>query len=254
MPDTIDETNTATPPTPPVEDNEASRGRGRPSIAELEARKAALDSREEDLKRRELEAELAAAEANQALRERDLEARTVAAGRTGGLRAGNLRSDNLSEPVRGRKYKGGADMPNKFDVPREQIPDGMSYQWNNATVFGKSDPSYDSFMAQQGWEPVPAYRHPHLVPPGTPENAPIIIDGQVLVERPAELTNEALQEELDKARGEVRAKEDQLYGARPDTPVGRGLGIKKDFERPTAELPRGNYQYETPGQGGQVIE
>lgn len=232
---------------------EDKRKAGRPSSAELDARRAALDAREEDLRIKEAEAELAAAEANMAMREAQLAAKQVDAGRSNGLRAGSIRSEDVTAPVRGRRFKGRENAPGKFDIAMEDIPDGMSYQWNNSTVFGKADPAMDSFMAMQGWEPVMAERHPHLMPPGYV--GPVIVDGQILVERPVELTNEALQEELDKARGEVRAKEDQLYGARPDTPVGRSLGIKKDFERPTAELPRGaSYSYETPGQGGVVIE
>lgn len=241
------------PPVPPVEETEEKRGRGRPSTAELDARRAALDAREEEIRIQEAEVELAAAEANLAMREARIEASQVAAGRSNGVRAGTIRSEDVTVPVRQRKYKGGLGNKNKFDIAMEDIPNDMSYQWNNSTVYGKEDHSYNSDMAAQGWEPVHSSRHPHLVPPGY--DGPIILDGMVLVERPKELTQEAIREDRMRALGEVRAKEDQLYGARPDTPVGRSLGIKKDFERPTAELPRGaSYSYETPGQGGVVIE
>ncbi len=255
----------ATPPTPPADEtDEQKRSRGRPTIAELEARKAELNAREEDIRRRELEVELAAAEANLGLRELEVERRSdaVAAGRLS-ARTGTVRSEELTEPVRGRRYKGGQDMPNKYHIPPEQIPEGMSYQWNSHSVFGQVQHSTNAFMGMQGWEPVMSTRHPHLCPPGY--DGPIIIDGQMLVERPADFTNEALQEELDKARGEVRMKEEQLYGPAPgianqaprqrDNGTNEFVKVKKQFERPEAELPRGaNYSYETPGQGGPIIE
>jgi hypothetical protein len=249
----------AAPPNPPADDAEPSRGRGRPTLAELDARKAEIEAREAELAQREAELELQAAEANLAQREIDLERRGLAlaaAGRTT-ARTGSIRSEDVTETVRGRRYKGGADMPNKFHIPKEQIPVGASYQWNNHSVFGQEQHSYSAFMAMQGWEPVPASRHPHLVPAGY--DGPIIIDGQILVERPIELTNEALQEDYDKARGEVRLKEEQLYGTpQGQLPRARANGsnefnqVSKRVEAPEAELPR-SYQYENTG-GGAVIE
>lgn len=252
--------NESTPPTPPTEaDNEERRGRGRPTIAEIEAKRAELERREADIADREAAVELAAAEANLAMREAELVSREtqVAAARSGTVRTGTVRSAELTAPVRGRRYKGGMDMPDRFFIPPSDIPLGISYQWNNHTVFGQEQHSYSSFMGMQGWEPVHSSRHPHLCPTGY--DGPIIVDGQILVERPAEWTNEALQEELDKARGEVRMKEEQLYGTPAGTmPRARANGtnefvsVKKDVE-PGAPVPR-NYQYESPGQGGVVIE
>lgn len=236
-----------------------SRGRGRPTLAELKSREETLAAREAELAEREKELALQAAEANLELRERDIEMREqhVMAGRAS-ARTGTIRSDDVTGAVRGRRYKGGADMPNKFHVPKEAIPDGTSYQWNNYTVFGKGDSNYDAFMSMQGWEPVPASRHPHLVAKDTPPNAPIIVDGQILMERPEELTQEALQEEYDKARGEVFLKEQQLGMAPPGQfQRSRANGtaefnqVKKQVE-PGAPAPR-NYQYDTGAQGG-VIE
>lgn len=260
--ETLQQGVSASPPNPPADDTAESRARGRPTIAELQARKAELDAKEEELKRRELEIELAASEQNLAFRERDIEMREgqVAAGR-GSARSGTIRSEELTQPVRGRRYKGGMDMPNKYHIPPQEIPLGTSYQWNTHAIYGQEQRHYSVFMANQGWEPVPASRHPHLAPKDANPNDPIIIDGQILVERPAEWTNEALQEEYDKARGEVAMKEEQLFGTPQGTlPRARANGsnefiaVNKQIERPEAELPRGNYKYETPGQGGVVIE
>lgn len=223
----------------------------------IEARMQALARREADLARREKEAELLAAEANMALREVELE--KLEAGlvnRSNPVRS-DVRSEGVTQPIRGRQYRGG-EMPNEFEIPLTDIPSGQSYQWNNHTVFGEQFPHHDAFMAKQGWEPVPTSRHPHLMPVGTPGNQPIIVRGQILVERPLSYTLEALQENLDKARGEVRMKEEQLYGTPAGTlPRSRGNGsndfiqVQKSIEPGTPS--KGNYQYEVPG-AGPVIE
>jgi len=234
------------------EPEQQRRGRGRPSNAELEAREKALKDREEEIALREREAELHLAEANAALREIDLNKAEqkiadtrVAAARTAQMRGDGIRSATVTEPARGRRYRG-AEMPNEFHIPEEDVPDGMSYQWNNYTVFGMQNPQYDSYMAMQGWTPVPADRHPHLVPVG--HKGHIVVKGQILMERPVEYTREALQEEYEKAVGEVRAKEQQMYG----TPAGqlpraRDNGtaefnrVKKDFEPGVPVAPSYDY-------------
>lgn len=236
------------------------RGRGRPTNAELDARRQALADREAALAEREREVELRIAEENLAQRERDLEAAEVkAAARPGSAREGNARTEPLTAPVRSRRYSA-SDMPNEFHIPDDQIPEGASYQWNNHTVFGQSNPSYDSFMQMQSWEPVPAKRHPHLMPPNTDPGAPIIVKGQILVERPRELTQEALTEEYHKAVGEVRRKEEQLYGPAPDGQFQRArangdtagmVQVQKAIEPGAPVKP--NYQYGD-GPAGPVVE
>lgn len=241
-----DESNASTE----VTTEEAKRGKGRPTLAELDARAAALAEKEAELALREREAELSLAEANAALREVDLvraEAKTAASpARSGTLRNEGVRSDTVTEPLRRRRFHGG-EMPTEFHIPEDQIPVGTSYQWNNATVFGQNNPTYDSHMMMQGWRPVDASRHPHLVPEGY--KGSLIVKGQILMERPMELTREALQEDYERATGEVRRKEEQLFGARPDTEGGRRLGIKKEIIQGAPSAP--NYTYEG---GGPVIE
>lgn len=261
------EIQSESPPTAPAPelalDDAGKRPVGRPSNAALDARQAELDAREAALADRQRELELMAAEQNMAMREAELKAaeESIIAARSGTIRSQPLRSEGIRDeeirtPMRTRKFKG-AEMPNKFDVAREDIPRGMSYQWNNHSIFGQEQHAYSAFMAQQGWEPVPASRHPHLMPPGY--TGPVIVDGQILMERPTELTLEALQEDLDRARGEVRLKEEQLGAAPQGTmPRARANG-SNEFNQITKEVEIGsptkpNYQYEVPGAGGAVIE
>lgn len=234
----------------------AGRSRGRPTIAEIEAREKAIKEREDDLAIREREAQLAAAEANAALREAELaKAEAIAAAskispaRSGTPRSADVRSDTVTQPLRRRRYHSG-EMPNEFHIPPDQIPDGTSYQWNNYTVFGMQNPSADAHMQMQGWVPVPAERHPHLVPVGY--TGPIVVKGQILMERPIELTQEALQEDYNRAVGEVRRKEEQLYGTpQGQLPRSRANGsnefinVKRDVEPGVPVKP--NYTYEGDG-------
>jgi len=101
-----------------------------------------------------------------------------------------------------------------FFVPPEYVPDGWSYEWKRKTNVGMEDPAYQVQLARMGWEPVPASRHPSMMPD---DNKYKIIErkGLVLMERPKEITDEARDIEYRKARNQIRQKEAQLASA-PD--------------------------------------
>lgn len=98
----------------------------------------------------------------------------------------------------------------EFFVDVDTIPDGWSYEWKRHLVLGAPDHAYDVSMARRGWEAVPTRRHPEMMPRGTPGGNPIERKGMVLMERPKEITDEARDIELRKARNQVRQKEAQL--------------------------------------------
>jgi hypothetical protein len=104
----------------------------------------------------------------------------------------------------------------KFALP--PAPDGWTYEWKRRAVFGKEDHSHMLALKRMGWEEVPAARYPDMMPDqgnyGTIER-----DGMVMMMRPAVITEELRQIELQKARDQVRYKQEQLAG----TPEG-GLG------------------------------
>jgi hypothetical protein len=128
-------------------------------------------------------------------------------------RSAALRSEAPRAGIRTRKRKGG-QLLDKYAVSPELIPEGMSWEWKTATVYGKSDASYNAFLRDQGWEPVMAERYPgKFVDEGV--RGPIMRDGLMLMERPMELTREAMAEERMAARAAVAIKEQQLHGA-PD--------------------------------------
>ena len=99
------------------------------------------------------------------------------------------------------------------------VPDGWTYEWKRKITAGAEDPAYQVSLARMGWEPVPADRHPHMMP-STGKYAIIERKGMVLMERPRELSDEARMIELRKARQQVNNKKSQLSNA-PDGQFGR---------------------------------
>lgn len=91
------------------------------------------------------------------------------------------------------------------------VPEGWSYEWKRQTVYGKADPAYDTKLARTGWEPVPAERHPSMMPKG--HRGAIERDGLILMERPAAITKRVQQIMNERARNAVRMKEQQLNEA-----------------------------------------
>lgn len=97
----------------------------------------------------------------------------------------------------------------EFYVPPELIPEGWTYEWKRKTVLGQEDPAHQVALARKGWDPVPASRHPSFMPDSGAYNT-IERKGMVLMERPIEITQEARQAEMRRARLQVRQKEEQL--------------------------------------------
>jgi hypothetical protein len=127
----------------------------------------------------------------------------------------------------------------EFHFDTKIIPDGWSYEWKRLTVLGATDPGYQVNLARAGWEPVPAARHRELMPDGHKGNT-IERSGQILMERPKEITDAAYARELSKARGQVRGKEEQLHGA-PSGTFGRDnkgsplVKVGKSYDMPIPE-------------------
>lgn len=96
------------------------------------------------------------------------------------------------------------------DFRAPPAPDGWEYEWKRRTVMGQEDPAYQVQLARMGWEPVPTYKHPEMMPhAGTHPH--IERKGQVLMMRPAVISEEARQIERRKARAQVKHKEEQLH-------------------------------------------
>lgn len=95
------------------------------------------------------------------------------------------------QPMRRRKKLTSAD---KFYVDQARIPAGMTYEWRRHTIVGQEDREHMIDTYENGFTPVPAERHPELAGMGAKPGQQIERGGLVLMERPAELRDEALAE------------------------------------------------------------
>lgn len=111
-----------------------------------------------------------------------------------------------------RSRKEGID---PFDVPLSYIPDGWRYQWNAVSTYGNSEifQAQNIEFHQNGWRPVPSSRHDGFFMPRG-HTGPIVIRGQMLVERPRELDDEAREEQEYRARQQMRDRDAALLGGK----------------------------------------
>lgn len=138
------------------------------------------------------------------------------------------RAAKRAAEIRGHRTAQSLDETDRFKVNADEIPPGWTYEWKRKTVYGKEDPAYEVELARGGWEPVPASRHPSMMPKGKFET--IERDGMILMERPKELSDDARAAELRRARLQVRSKEAQL-NASPDGTFERDRPtVKKSYE------------------------
>jgi len=129
---------------------------------------------------------------------------------------------------------GGLDEgPDDFFVAPDKIPDGWTCEWKTRTVHNMEDPAYQVALARTGWEPVPASRHPEMMPKGG-KHETIERKGQVLMMRPEVITDQVRGLDRRKARDQVRVKEQQL-GSEPVHKFGEAgrqtpATIRKSYE------------------------
>jgi hypothetical protein len=153
-----------------------------------------------------------------------------------------------------RRRTGGGD---KYDVPKNEIPRGWDYQWNPITVLGQNINELvvqgDLQMYENGWRPVPASRHPGRWTPQGYTGA-IVVDGLRLEERPLSLTQEAQQEDKDRARAQVRDQSDALRLTQKQLPgsrvarernayAGPSMGMKMSID-PGLDIPAPSHHLE----------
>jgi hypothetical protein len=146
-----------------------------------------------------------------------------------------------------------------FDVPKDLIPPGWEYQWCAVTVVGNSEILMDQnlMMAENGWRPVPADRHTgRFMPAG--HTGSIIRGGQMLMERPAQLCDEARAEDVRNARQLISDRNDalKLSGVKKGMPEGfemsrryRGTGgdLRMAID-PALDIPTPQHTLAEPGE------
>lgn len=107
------------------------------------------------------------------------------------------------------------DNLDRFDVPVSFVPKGWSYQWNAVSTYGNKDIfiQQNNEFHRQGWRPVEASRHDGFFMPHGHEG-PILVGGQMLMERPRILTDEAQDEAEQRAKQQMRDRDAALMGGR----------------------------------------
>lgn len=143
------------------------------------------------------------------------------------------RARQRAEELRGHAGGDMSEGPDALYVDPSSIPDGWTYEWKMHTVYGAENPSYQIDLQRRGWTPVPAARHPEMMPLGSTHQF-ILRDGLMLMECPTEIVQDRRNDELRKARQQVRYKEQQLAGT-PDGTMTRDHErvrpkIKKSYE------------------------
>lgn len=137
-----------------------------------------------------------------------------------------------------RNHLGGLDDgTDEFYVDPSIIPTGWTYEWKRRTVYNQEDPAYQVHLTRMGWEPVPVDRdnNHRAMMPANWAGKTIERKGCVLMERPKEITDEALAIRNRRARMQVRSKEEQLAAApsgqfersNKDAPL---VKVKKSYE------------------------
>lgn len=98
-----------------------------------------------------------------------------------------------------------------FDIPKDLIPVGWSYQWCAVSVVGNTEILMDQnlMFSENGWRPVPASRYPgRFMPVG--HQGSIIRGSQMLMERPTSLSDEARAEDVKAAKQLVSDRNESL--------------------------------------------
>ena len=98
-----------------------------------------------------------------------------------------------------------------FAIEAALIPKGWEYQWAAISVTGNTEILLDQnlMMAENGWRPVPADRYPGKFMPAGHKGS-IIRGGQMLMERPKSLSDEARAEDLKLARQLISDRNEAL--------------------------------------------
>lgn len=117
-----------------------------------------------------------------------------------------------------------------FHIPIELIPDGWEYQWAAVSVVGNTEILMDQnlMFAENGWRPVPAERYPgRFLAAGAKGN--IVRGGQMLMERPTELCQQARDEDNRNARQLVSDRNASLKLSAVKANLGQGFEMTNKY-------------------------
>lgn len=124
---------------------------------------------------------------------------------------------------------------NRFTHDTSLQPTNVTYEWKRVSIWGKPDEEHQINMRNNGWTPVPANRHPELSLLTPSKDGVIVRGGQMLMERPKELTAQARLEDKTRAQEQVMT---QLQRVGHESRQ-RGFDKTKVSHEGFSEIPRG---------------
>jgi hypothetical protein len=159
------------------------------------------------------------------LREEKIDGRTKE-GRAmrAGMRPDEMRAESRPDSVREAELRaqeildsldGSETGTNELNIPANLAPPGWRYQLRAETVAGMENRHHMLGLYRTGWRPVPASRHPWLMPAG--HEGPIVIKGLMLMELPEVLVEQRYARENREALDQLRNSEKRLSEAPPNT-------------------------------------
>lgn len=124
----------------------------------------------------------------------------------------------------------------KLYVPPEKIPSGMTYSWVRESTLNEPDPDNMTDRMIRGWHPVPASRHPEMVPPPLPgyegmEVSVIRRGGLILCECP---TEDVKERNADRDLENIETLQDVAWTGQQDPNLPRIDESSVGFERVTS--------------------
>lgn len=125
----------------------------------------------------------------------------------------------------------------RFYVDPDSIPEGWTYNWKRFSSYELQDTANQLRVKREGWTPVPAGRHPEMMPQSASAEDIIMRDGLVLMECPTEIVRERQFIELKRARDQVRYKEQQLAGTPEGTLTRDHALVRPKINKSYAPIP-----------------
>lgn len=124
----------------------------------------------------------------------------------------------------------------KLYVPKDKIPPNMTYAWVRESTLNEPDPDNMTDRMIRGWQPVPANRHPEMVPPPLPgyeglEVQVIRRGGLILCECP---TRDVSERQQDRDLENIETLQDVAWTGQADPNMPRIDDSSVGFERVTS--------------------
>jgi hypothetical protein len=136
----------------------------------------------------------------------------------------------------GQRKRPETHFQSKLYVPKDKIPSGMTYAWVRESTLNEPDPDNMTDRMIRGWQPVPANRHPEMVPPPLPgyegmEVTVIRRGGLILCECP---TRDVQERNEERELENIETLQDVAWTGQQDPNLPRIDESSVGFERVTS--------------------